>query len=221
MRSTAVNMFVRHMALLAAATALAGTPVQAGPGGGGGSTSGTTFSVEVAAHPAHPDTSGASLWVPLNGSSPCRGWSAGTSVPKPDYTARWRVDGVHLDCQDLTTSTGAQLTDDIVAKVSLNSSGKVVSVRISGQDVIGAAGLLHRSDPMIVAPTDPRAGGFTIHVHATDVRLWKCNTHLLGKQTTCNVPAGTFSLDDMIYTPNATSTSIEATIRYAPTSEPQ
>lgn len=221
MRTAVVTKTARFLALLTATAALA-APVVAGPGkggGGGGPTSGITFSVEVADDTSF--SSGANLWVPLDtDGSPCLGWSAGTSGAKPDYYARWRVDGVHLECQDLTTSTRAQLTDDIVVKVSLNSDGKIFRIQVTGQDVIGTEGLWHRSDPIDVAPTDPLPGGFTIHVHAMGVQLWKCDTHLLKKQTKCDVDAGTFSIDDMIYTPNSTSTSIESTIRYVPRDGP-
>lgn len=225
MRST--KSLPRKITLAAAALACAAAPALAlalapppdkGGGGGGGST-GTEFWVEVADDPAFE--SGGALWVPMDGDSPCLGWSAGTSGAKPDYNARWRVDGVHLECQDLTTSTGHQLTDDIVVKVMLNSAGQIHRIRVSGQDVIGSEGWWHQSDEIDVAPTTPSNSGFTIHVHAKDVQMWKCNTHLLKKNTKCDVDVGTFSIDDMIYVPTATATSIESTIRYAPGSEPQ
>ena len=233
MRTTSpARAFARRAALLAGAVLFAAAAAQAmapksgggkpgGGGGGGGGSTGTDFSVEVADDGAF--VSGADLWVPTEtDSSPCYGWAAGTSVTKPDYFARWRVDGVHLECQDLTTSTGAQLTDDIVVRAMKDSSGNIDRIQLTGQDLIGTEGLWHQTDVIPVAVVaSPSNGGFTIHVHARDVTLWKCNTHLMKKQTTCNEVAGTFSLDDMVYIPNSTSSSIESTIRYAPGEQPQ
>jgi hypothetical protein len=48
----------------------------------------------------------------------------------------------------------------------------------------------------------PEGAGFTLHVHAVDVDLWKLDTHLRKKKSKRVEHVGTFSLGDMIYTPD-------------------
>lgn len=53
-------------------------------------------------------------------------------------------------------------------------------------------------DPIV----QPDALGFTLHVHATNVDLWKLDTHHPMKKSNRVDIVGTFSLGDMIYTPD-------------------
>ncbi len=115
---------------------------------------------------------------------------------------------------DNTDGTGSielpQIEDDIVIRVKIEKkkSGApltVISVQVIGQDVVGPEGLIYQSDVI----TDKTffvesigEGSFVIHVHADNVRLWKCDGHLLKGRTTCLVPAGNFAIHDMVYTPD-------------------
>jgi len=46
------------------------------------------------------------------------------------------------------------------------------------------------------------AESFTLHVHAADVDLWKLDTHRPMRKSKRVEFVGTFSLGDMIYTPD-------------------
>jgi len=160
-------------------------------GGGGGGT--LIFSVAVVGDPAEPD--GGNLWLP----SVTAQTNSGT-VNSPPSTAIFPRHDVRAT---LTTSTGATLTDDIKIRTITERSGAITGVQVTGQDTIGEAGLWHQSDVIPVDPPAlPDAAGYTLHVHGADVAMWKCDTHLLKKQTRCDEWVGTFSLEDMIYTPD-------------------
>jgi hypothetical protein len=95
------------------------------------------------------------------------------------------------------------LTDDIIVHTVVAKSGEITGVQVIGQDVIGDAGIAHESDVIPVVPARlPDAAGFTLHVHGADVALWKLDTHVVRKRSKRIEMVGTFSLDDMIYTPD-------------------
>jgi hypothetical protein len=65
------------------------------------------------------------------------------------------------------------------------------------------AAFAHESDVLSVTPIVlPDGIGFTLHVHAADVDLWRLDTHLPKKKSKQVEFVGTFSLGDMIYTPD-------------------
>jgi hypothetical protein len=65
------------------------------------------------------------------------------------------------------------------------------------------AAFAHESDVLSVTPIVlPDGIGFTLHVHAADVDLWWLDTHLQKKKSKQVEFFGTFSLGDMIYTPD-------------------
>jgi len=112
----------------------------------------------------------------------------------------------HDICATLTTTSGHTIADDIKILVTRDKkSGQVVSAQVKGQDVIGLVGLMHISNEMVTAPIDvsTEAGGsFTVHLHADDVILWECNTHLLKHKSVCVINRGTFAIDDLFYFPD-------------------
>ena len=74
-------------------------------------------------------------------------------------------------------------------------------MQVTGQDTIGDDGIAHESDVLDVDPIGlPDEAGFTLHVHAVDVVLWKLDTHRLMQKSNRVEIVGTFSLGDMIYT---------------------
>ena len=109
----------------------------------------------------------------------------------------------HDLCATLTTSLGNTLTDDIFIVTVKNKSGDIIGVQLFGQDIIGDNGIAHESDVLEVDPTvQPDALGFTLHVHAANVDLWKLDTHRpMNKSNRVDI-VGTFSLGDVIYTPD-------------------
>ena len=64
------------------------------------------------------------------------------------------------------------------------------------------AAFAHESDVLSVTPIVlPDRIGFTLHIHAADVDLWRLDTHLPKKKSRQVEFVGTFNLGDMIYTP--------------------
>ena len=172
---------------------LAAKPPGAGGGGGGnggGNGGGDDPTYLISVDPHDP---------PLAVNSPLYDPPEGCLGSNPTVTL-WTHMPKH-ECATLTTSDGYQLTDDIhiLAQVDENT-GDIVSVRINGQDVIGKAGLHHKSDLIAVIPQTPNlSGDFTLHVDADDIMIWKCNTHVPKPNTVCDVPVGTVSLGDLIF----------------------
>lgn len=121
----------------------------------------------------------------------------------------WAYFPRHTTCATLITSSGYLIADDIVIRVKIEKKKagalpKVISVQVIGQDMDGAEGLIHQSDVRTNIESVESIGGgsFVIHVHENNVPLWKCDGHLLKGQTTCEEPAGTFAIHDMVYTPD-------------------
>lgn len=163
-----------------------------GGGGGGGSGGGVVFSVAVVGDPDAPD--GNYLYLPS-----CTAQTP-SSGGKLDATA---IFPRHDLCATLTTSEGHTLTDDIIIHIETARSGEVIGVQVTGQDIIGEDGIAHESDILPVdPPVMPDEAGFTLHVHAADTDLWKLDTHRVMKKSKRIEWVGTFSLGDMIYTPD-------------------
>ena len=167
------------------------------PGGGGGSDTNVPFAVAVVSHSTA--TMKSTLYRPASLDSTCL-------AQAPSIRSLWATYPRHDLCATLSTNV-ASIEDDVVIKVEVDKKSggllNVTSVQVTGQDTIGAEGLFHQSDEIItnidnvVSNAD---GSFVIHVHADDVKLWKCDTHLLRKKTTCTENVGTFSIHDMVYT---------------------
>ncbi len=111
----------------------------------------------------------------------------------------------HDLCASLPNSSSPILSDDIVIWVDTDRVGQVVAVLVDGQDVRGTEGVYHQSELLEVTPDSVEAlpdGSFIVHVHADEVALWKCDTHVSGKETVCDELVGSFAIDDLIYTPD-------------------
>jgi hypothetical protein len=160
--------------------------------GGGGGGSGIIFSVSFVGDPLAP---GSNLFLPS-----C---TAQTPASSGNSFATTAIFPRHDLCATLTTSDDATLTDDIIIQTVTTRSGDIIGVQVTGQDIIGEDGIAHESDVLDVDPiVQPDGAGFTLHVHATDVDLWKLDTHLRKKKSKRVEHVGTFSLGDMIYTPD-------------------
>ena len=105
----------------------------------------------------------------------------------------------HDPCAILIT-TGDALGDDIIIVVDANNRGEVVNVQVQGQDKIGLDGTVYITDLMTPIRTDTNSdGNMVMHVHADNVNIYKCDTHVLKKKSICDTPSGIFALDDQVY----------------------
>ena len=105
-------------------------------------------------------------------------------------------DGTNNGCLIITTSDGVRLVEDVTLPLSVKS-GAAYSVRIYARDAAGAGGILHNSDPMSVNPSAQLSpDGFTIHVHATNVPVWRLSGHLSSKRV---AQVGTVDVGDLVY----------------------
>jgi hypothetical protein len=115
--------------------------------------------------------------------------AAGTSKA---YAALWK----HSRCADITPEGSSYaLTDDVTVHTR-SRAGKIIAVWFSGQDVIGDAGIMHETDEIPVTPIKPNTSGFTLHVHADAVQVWRLDGHLRGDRVEM---IGTISIGDIVY----------------------
>ena len=67
------------------------------------------------------------------------------------------------------------------------------------QDVIGTEGIMHSTDKIpIEPPVAPSPDGFTLHIHADGVPVWRHKGHLGGPRVEV---IGTISVGDIVFTP--------------------
>lgn len=163
-------------------------------GGGGGGNGGNNNSSEVIG--VHDDVSepdpAAPLWAPTDALATCvlqknSGKSLSGAFPRHDL------------CATLMT-TGDALTDDIIIVVDTDNRGEVLSVQVQGQDIIGANGIVYITDLMTPVRVDNNSdGNMVIHVHADNVNIYRCDTHVLKKKSICDTPSGIFAIGDLVY----------------------
>jgi hypothetical protein len=103
----------------------------------------------------------------------------------------------HTRCGDVTPEGSAYaLTDE--NRMEVKAKGRnIVGVRFWGQDVIGDAGIAHETDWIAVdIPKSAIADGYTFHVHADNVAVWRTDGHLTGKRVEV---IGTINIGDVVY----------------------
>jgi hypothetical protein len=92
-----------------------------------------------------------------------------------------------------------ELCDDPELTIS-KKKDRIHAVRLYIQDDIGADGIMHETDVVIV---DPPATidkcGFVVHVHADNVPVWRLSGHLGGPRVAM---VGTVSIGDIWYRPD-------------------
>jgi hypothetical protein len=90
------------------------------------------------------------------------------------------------------------LTDDVVLTATMKG-GRITGYQLRAQDVIGSEGVKHESDVIVLdSPVVPIAGGFTVHVHAERVPVWRLSGHINGRRVEV---IGHISLADVVYRP--------------------
>jgi hypothetical protein len=118
----------------------------------------------------------------------------------------WAVVFGHSECLIVTplwastTYEPYPLRDDVTLNVQLEKgkNGRITHIRLYAQDVIGEAGIAHQTDWVAVAtPVVPSRAGFTLHVHAKNVQVWRLDSHLAGGNRVEMI--GTISIGDIVY----------------------
>jgi len=109
--------------------------------------------------------------------------------------------GFHVvwgDAIVVTPDGGYTLSDD--AEMTAESrGGDIRSVRFWIDDVAGPDGIQHSSDDVSFdPPVVPDANGFTLHVHASALQVWRHKQHLGGPRVQM---IGTICVGDLIFTP--------------------
>ena len=96
------------------------------------------------------------------------------------------------------TESSYALTDDPQLTVS-KKRGKVIAVQFYIQDKPGPDGIMHSSEQIPVdPPVTPSSSGFTLHVHADNVPVWRHKGHTGGPRVEM---IGTISVGDIVFTP--------------------
>lgn len=188
MHPAATRSILVIAALIASAALITPPPVPAAPAkGGGGGNQNAAYTIAVTSDP---------LWTPAP-TQPTYSPACLAETPGPGgYTALFPR---HDLCATVTTSSGSQLTDEVLIQVNAHK-GFLTSVQLRGQDVIGEEGIAHESEQIpLLPPLEPDPAGFTVHVHADNVPIWKLSRHLGGKRVEI---IGYISIADMVYTPN-------------------
>jgi len=129
-----------------------------------------------------------------------------STCPTVVKVGQWHLNFGHTQClvvqPDWNTSSGFEpytLTDDIKLIVikEQGKNGQITHVRFRGQDLIGDAGIAHESDVIPVAePVVPSKSGFTLHVHAPSVAIWRLSGHTGGERVAL---IGWVSIGDLVY----------------------
>lgn len=92
------------------------------------------------------------------------------------------------------------LTDDVFLAThkEKGKTGAIHEVRLIGQDVIGDEGIAHETDWIPIPPVVPSPDGFTLHVHASDVAVWRKDSHTGGNRVAI---IGWISIGDIVIRP--------------------
>ena len=73
----------------------------------------------------------------------------------------------------------------------------IARLQLVAQDVSGDGGIKHETDDIPVSqPVAPDPAGFTLHVHADNVPVYRLSGHTGGKRTAM---IGTISIGDIVY----------------------
>jgi len=107
---------------------------------------------------------------------------------------QWDTDAIRVT----PVGAGYALTDQAKAWV-IKKAGVIEAVGLDIQDIAGPDGIYHSTDPIPLAvPTGPSPDGFTVHLHAPAVPMWRHKGHTGGPRVAM---IGTICVDDLVYTP--------------------
>lgn len=132
----------------------------------------------------------------------------GSTCPTAVKTGQWHLDfgpsGCLIVVLEWNVDSGYDpypLTDDVKLIVLKESGkhGRITHVRLLGQDVAGESGIAHETDFIPLAhPVVPDKAGFTLHVHADGIEVWRLSDHVGGERVTV---IGKVAIGDAVYTP--------------------
>ena len=89
------------------------------------------------------------------------------------------------------------LTDDVTLNVRLRTNDMALTaVTLYGQDIIGPDGVMHDTNDIAISPQAAVPTGFTLHVHASGVTVYRLSGHTGGKRVR---PIGTICIGDVVY----------------------
>lgn len=111
----------------------------------------------------------------------------------------WQIQTFDTGCLAITpTGSSYALTDEFtIFTPGLQKEGLIRRLRLYAQDVPGPDGIAHNTDDIPVAqPLSPDPAGFTLHVHADNVPVYRLSGHTGGKRTAM---IGRISIGDIIY----------------------
>lgn len=140
------------------------------------------------------------------GDAPALASTCPTDPPSGNGWDLWFGKSLCLIVEPLWASTTYDpypLLDDIGLRVIVEKGkdGRITHVKLGGQDVDGEAGIAHETDWVPVAePVVPSKAGFTLHVHATNVPVWRLDSHLAKDGERVEI-IGTVSIGDLFYPP--------------------
>ena len=103
--------------------------------------------------------------------------------------------GSDVNCLNLEFDT-VSLIDDVQLNVK-TKNGFITEVVLRGQDAVGSDGIMHESETITIdPPVEINPAGFTFHIHAVDVPVWRLSGHLRGKRVAV---IGTATIGDVVY----------------------
>lgn len=124
-----------------------------------------------------------------------------SSCPGGVQAGNYHVDFGHTECMVVCPLGSAYcLRDDVkfIVTKEKGKNGRITHVRLYAQDVIGDAGIGHETADIPVAiPAVPIKQGFTLHVHARNIPVWRLDSH--GGDGNRVEVIGTISIGDIIY----------------------
>jgi len=133
------------------------------------------------------------------GDSPCPALPSSLASTAPgDVTDSYHVRWGHTQGLIVTPDGSSySLTDDVTLNMRLKTSNMTLtSVTLYGQDVIGPDGIKHNTDAIPITPQPVAQTGFTLHVHAAAVTVYRLSGHTGGKRVG---PIGTICIGDVVY----------------------
>lgn len=170
-----------------------GPEATSGPGGlelqratSGARHGGDALVVDFVAHP--PAFSGDDLVLTATGCS-------GDSESNYNVSFGNSDQGTNAGCFQIITSEGTTLVDDVYFYFN-QKQGRIYRVQFVGRDAAGPDGVQYQSDAMDITPQPYSPNGFTLHVHAANVTVWRLKGHLAMKR---GDPVGTVAVADLVY----------------------
>ena len=129
-----------------------------------------------------------------------------TLVSEPDRSGstsnstlfvKWPSDAINITPKWISENYEPYaLTDDPQLSFS-KKKGKIIAVHFWIQDIRGPKGILHSAKITVDPPFPPSPAGFTLHLHADGVEVWRHKGNKGGQKMEM---IGTISVGDIVFT---------------------